>query len=79
MKRLSNIFMLLIALLGIASCSSDESGPSQADIIKGADGIITLTENIGNWDAAYVTNKGFFCYGEDAFSTKDNAKVSTKS
>lgn len=79
MKRLSNIFMLLIALLGIASCSSDESGPSQADIIKGADGIITLTENIGNWDAAYVTNKGYFCYGEDAFSAKDNAKVSTKS
>ena len=78
MKRLTGILGMLMALFCVMSCSSDESGPSQAQILKGADGIIAVTENIGDWDAAYLTNKGYFYYSKDAFNEKENAGEATK-
>ena len=30
------------------------------------DGIVELTSGIANWDAAYLTGKGYFCYKKDA-------------
>lgn len=73
MKKYLSMFMLLIAAFMVVSCSDDESGPTQAQILKEADGIITLKDDIGKWDAAYLTQKGYFCYEQNAFANADNA------
>lgn len=62
--------MLLVAAvsIGVASCSSNDDNPSQASILQKAEGIIELKSGIGNWDAAYLTKLGYFCYKQDASS-----------
>ncbi|MBR5062884.1 MAG: hypothetical protein IKX24_12200 [Prevotella sp.] len=64
---------LLVAIvsLGFASCSSDDDEPSQASILQKADGIIQLKSGIGDWDAAYLTNLGYFCYKKDVGNNSD--------
>ena len=59
--------MLLIAVagMGFSSCSGDDDTPSDAKILQKAEGIIELMSGIGDWDAAYLTKSGFFCYKED--------------
>ena len=48
------------------ACSNDDvSTPSQASILQKAEGIIELKSGIGNWDAAYLTKKGYFTYKKD--------------
>lgn len=69
--------MLLMAAISFYSCSNDDDTPTQAQILQGAEGIITLKDGIGNWDAAYLTKLGYFCYSEDAFS-KNNSQSDGK-
>lgn len=74
MKRfyLNFLTTLLVAAVstGVSSCSSDDDDtPSQASILQKAEGIIELKSGIGNWDAAYLTKLGYFCYKENASST----------
>ena len=49
----------------VACSNDDDSTPSQASILQKAEGIIELKSGIGNWDAAYLTKKGYFCYKKD--------------
>lgn len=77
MKKFSLNFLtaLLVAVVstGVISCSSDDDDtPSQASILQKAEGIIELKSGIGNWDAAYLTKLGYFCYKQDASSTANN-------
>lgn len=69
--------MLLMVAISFYSCSNDDDTPTQAQILQGAEGIITLKDGIGNWDAAYLTKLGYFCYSEDAFS-KNNSQSDGK-
>lgn len=62
---------MTIVSWGVISCSSDDGAPSQASILQDAEGIIELNSGIGEWDAAYLTKLGYFCYKEDASSTAD--------
>ena len=67
-----SLLILLICSISFYSCSNDDDTPTQAQILQGAEGIITLKDGIGNWDAAYLTKLGYFCYSEDAFSKKNS-------
>ncbi|MDE7455099.1 MAG: hypothetical protein K2M96_00145 [Prevotella sp.] len=70
--NLSFLTALLVAVvsMSVVSCSSDsDDTPSQASILQKAEGIIELKSGIGNWDAAYLTKLGYFCYKQDASST----------
>lgn len=49
----------------VACSNNDDSTPSQASILQKAEGIIELKSGIGNWDAAYLTKSGYFCYKKD--------------
>ncbi len=73
MKKFSLNFLatLLVAVvsMGVFSCSNDDNTPSQASILQKLEGIIELKSGIGNWDAAYLTKLGYFCYKQDASST----------
>lgn len=67
-KLFWSILAVLIGTLGFTSCSSDDEGEiSQAKILQGVNGIIPLKEKIGEWDTAYLTNLGYFCYNAEAF------------
>lgn len=59
--------LLLVAVvgMGLLSCSSDDDAPSQESILQKAEGIIELKSGIGNWDAAYLTKLGYFCYKQN--------------
>ena len=64
------IGMTAMLSVGLFSCSSDDDDtPSQASILQKAEGIIELKSGIGNWDAAYLTKLGYFCYKQDASAT----------
>lgn len=76
LNKFSGILSLLIGTFAFISCSSDDT-PSQAEILQGADGIITLKSGIGDWDAAYLTKQGYFCYNEDAFA-KNTTKAKSE-
>lgn len=66
-KSVWGIFFVLFGTLMFSSCSSDdESGSSAAELLKSANGIVPLKEHVGEWDAAYLTKLGYFCYSEDA-------------
>ena len=64
--------LLLVAVVGMgfASCSSDDDTPSQESILQKAEGIIELKSGIGEWDAAYLTKLGYFCYKQDVNGAK---------
>ena len=65
--------MATVLCVGFSSCSNDDNEtPSQASILQKAEGIIELKSGIGNWDAAYLTKLGYFCYKQDASSTANN-------
>ena len=67
------IGMATVLCVGFSSCSNDDDDtPSQASILQKAEGIIELKSGIGNWDAAYLTKLGYFCYKQDASSTANN-------
>lgn len=73
------VLLIAVAGLGLSSCNDDDQ-LSQESILQKAEGIIPLTSGIGEWDAAYLTKNGYYCYkqnltGEDAVST--DAKFST--
>ena len=81
-KFCSNVLTLLLlsaAGCGLGSCSSDDGAPSQADLLQGAEGIVPLTSGIGDWDAAYLTKHGYFCYaaGVDGGATQASAEYSS--
>ena len=81
MKRYCNLLtMLLLAVVGMVycSCSNDEDDSvvletqeeNQDDsqfqsVLDQAEGIIELKSRIGDWDAAYLTKVGYFCYKQD--------------
>lgn len=56
------MFLMLANSFLVACSNDDDSTPSQASILQKAEGIIELKSGIGNWDAAYLTKKGYFCY-----------------
>lgn len=75
---------LLIAVCGmsIASCSSDDSGeentpPVVESVLGDASGIIKIESGIGDFDAAYLTKLGYFCYKKDASSAADKYSAIT--
>ena len=75
---------LLIAVCGmsIASCSSDDSGeenipPTVESVLGDASGIIKIESGIGDFDAAYLTKLGYFCYKKDASSAADKYSAIT--
>lgn len=59
------MFLMLANSFLVACSNDDDSTPSQASILQKAEGIIELKSGIGNWDAAYLTKKGYFCYKKD--------------
>lgn len=69
---------MLVGALGFTACSNDDDMPTQAQILQGAEGIISLKEGIGDWDAAYLTKLGYFCYSESAFSIGKNSSSDGK-
>lgn len=86
-NSLNFLTALLVAVvsMGVTSCSNDrdevytqtinleiDDTPSQASILQRAEGIIELKSGIGNWDAAYLTKRGYFCYKQDASSVANN-------
>ena len=77
LNKFCSILSLLIGAFAFISCSNDDDTPTQAQILQGAEGIITLKSGIGEWDAAYLTKLGYFCYSEDAFS-KNNSQSDGK-
>lgn len=73
-----SIGMTAILSVGISSCSKDDNEvPSQASILQKAEGIIELKSDIGNWDAAYLTKFGYFCYKKDACAEADKCSSIT--
>ncbi|MDO4165218.1 MAG: vWA domain-containing protein [Bacteroides sp.] len=76
-RNITKTLLLLIGLFGLASCNSDDNEPTQAQILQNAEGIIPLTSSIGNWDAAYLTKLGYFCYSEDAGLEVTDGKYSS--
>ncbi len=61
--------LITVVSTGVVSCSSDDDNtPSQASILQKAEGIIELKAGIGDWNAAYLTKFGYFCYKQDASS-----------
>lgn len=62
------VLLLTVVGMGFVSCSSDDT-PSQESILQKAAGIIELKSGIANWDAAYLTKSGYFCYKKSASST----------
>lgn len=70
---LSFTTVLLVAIVSMVfvSCSNEEYEPSQASILQKTDGIIRLKSGIGDWDAAYLTNLGYFCYKKDVGDIDD--------
>lgn len=77
-KSLMIMGAMFATVTGLTSCSSDDDTPSQAQILQKAEGIIPLTSNIGNWDAAYLTKQGYFCYSADALSSKGEEASDSK-
>ncbi len=79
MFKLKNLIvpclMAMVCCAGFTACSDDddnENGVTQESILQAAEGIISLTSGIGEWDAAYLTKFGYFCYKEDVSSTVTN-------
>ena len=63
---------------GLSSCSKDDNEtPSQASILQKAEGIIELKSGVDNWDAAYLTKFGYFCYKQDACAKADKCSSIT--
>ena len=59
--------MFLIALFAIGFAASDLPDVGNTDNpadLQNAEGIITVKTDIGDWDAAYLTKLGYFCYKE---------------
>lgn len=76
MKRTS-IFIItaIVAAMGtLVACheniidNCDDVTLSQESILQKAEGIIELKSGISNWDAAFLTKLGYFCYKQDASS-----------
>ena len=70
MKRYFNLLtMLLLAVVGMfyCSCNNDDDDDSRKShsFLDKAEGIIELESGIGDWDAAYLTKVGYFCYKQD--------------
>ena len=70
MKRYFNLLtMLLLAVVGMfyCSCTNDDDDDSRKShsFLDKAEGIIELESGIGDWDAAYLTKVGYFCYKQD--------------
>lgn len=77
MKKINLNFptVLLTALvsMSVISCNNDDDDtPSQISILQKAEGIIELESGIGDWDAAYLTKFGYFCYKQEASPTANN-------
>lgn len=76
--------MFLIALFAIGFTASDLPGddpsvPSQGDLLQKAEGIVTLKTNVADWDAAYLTKLGYFCYKEDVSGEKGSTEGNYRS
>ncbi len=61
--------MLLLALfsIGFTASSDDKNGtdvPVQPTEEESVQGIVELNSNIGDWNAAYLTNSGYFLYSK---------------
>ena len=70
------IMMVTVAGVAYSSCNSDDT-PSQESILQKVGGIIELKTGIGEWDAAYLTKFGYFCYKQDANGTKGESNYSS--
>lgn len=49
----------------------DKLGHEGIDALDEVDGIIKLITNVGDWDAAYLTKYGYFCYDKDLMNNPD--------
>lgn len=68
-SKLSTFLFMFSMICMSSSCDKDDEKLSQASLLQKAEGIIALNSDIGNWDAAYLTKLGYFCYKEDASLT----------
>ncbi len=75
-KHLVFAIIGMVCSAGFTACSDDDDNNdntvTQESILQAAEGIISLTSGIGEWDAAYLTKFGYFCYKEDVSSTVTN-------
>lgn len=83
MKKQFKLIALLIALLGITlvACNKKDSEPGLVDgSLDGLSQIQRTVQNIGSWDAGYVTSNGFFLYSEDiaSLANSDMANLGSK-
>ena len=65
LNLLALLLMVFVSGSLFSSCSNDDDAPSQETVLQNAEGVIALTEGIGEWDAAYLTKSGYFCYDGD--------------
>ncbi len=73
--RTRRCILSLALLAGISlftACSSDDD-VVQINILENATGIVPLTSGVGDWDAAFLTRSGYFCYSGDALATDTEA------
>lgn len=73
-QYLRKILLVLVAGIGFSACCStddvseyansndNKKVPTQEDVLAKTDGIIGLQSGIGDWDEAYLTRYGYFCY-----------------
>jgi len=74
--------MLLASIFAIGFTASDDDdnilvGPDGPTPTPTVSGIVELKEGIGDADAAYVTDAGFFCYNEDANNEAEDGELSS--
>ncbi len=77
LKVLTSLLVVVVST-GMVSCIDfSELFLSQERILQKAEGIIELNSGIDDWDAAYLTKFGYFCYKQDASSTANNYSTIT--
>lgn len=61
--RTKNLFVWILLVLTAVSCKNDDEPglPGGGDNLAKLGQIAMVTEDIGDWDKAYLTPDGYFC------------------
>lgn len=83
MKKINVFGIMLMLFVGLAfvACSEDDDDNElkKQNPLENVSEIISLSENIGNWDEAYVTPGGYFCYSKDIANIIEDKDAELKS
>lgn len=69
----TQVLLFLALVMGFISCSEDETPSSPLDVVSD---IVVVENNIGNWDKAYLTPNGYFCYSSDLEKALSESTIS---